>query len=273
MISRLLFTLCAAFSLVLAGFWPAFVDKALLNARQVIGAVPEETTAAAAGTEETTQAAQNGAGQAAGQQATTQPTTQRTQAAAGAANPATVATTPTTAATPAAATPAGAAETEDTETTAAATPPAVAPVAPAAPAAPAAAPPAADPADFEIPYTMQTGTIRYAPMPPKVGSKITNKNPTPLYPTSDYTPFVTKAGAASVDVTVTAPFTWSTQSSEAVSTLSVSVRELTDRETEHSRRIAANRRYAEVPKSMEGLTSCMIYVALRWRWLVCWTRS
>jgi Yeast cell wall synthesis protein KRE9/KNH1 len=38
--------------------------------------------------------------------------------------------------------------------------------------------------DFAVPYTMQTGVMRYAPMPKVPPTKITAKNPTPLYPTS-----------------------------------------------------------------------------------------
>ena len=34
------------------------------------------------------------------------------------------------------------------------------------------------------PYSMQTGPTKYAPMQKKPGTKITKKNPTPLYPTS-----------------------------------------------------------------------------------------
>jgi hypothetical protein len=219
MILRSLLLLTSVFTIVLAGFWPAFVDKAVLNVRQVIGDVTGEETTDAAGAgaagQQTQQAAGNGAATAA---------TQQTQAAGAAATAATTATpanaapnaatTPTTTRTPANA-PAAAADTDtDTTTT---TPAAAAPVAPVAPAAPAADTPAANPADFEVPYTMQTGTIRYAPMAVVVPSKITKKNPTPLYPTSDYTPYLTKAGAASQVVTVTQPFTFQTVSSEAVS--------------------------------------------------------
>ncbi|OCL14200.1 beta-1,6-glucan boisynthesis protein-like protein [Glonium stellatum] len=45
-------------------------------------------------------------------------------------------------------------------------------------AAPAAA------SDYAVPYTMQTGLTKYAPMQPVPPSKITKKSPTPQYPTS-----------------------------------------------------------------------------------------
>lgn len=46
--------------------------------------------------------------------------------------------------------------------------------------------PVANPADgdFGIAYTMQTGATRYAPMQPVPPTKITQKKPTPAYPTS-----------------------------------------------------------------------------------------
>lgn len=38
--------------------------------------------------------------------------------------------------------------------------------------------------DYDVTYTMQTGVIRYAPMPGLPPTKITAQNPKPLYPTS-----------------------------------------------------------------------------------------
>lgn len=57
-------------------------------------------------------------------------------------------------------------------------PPTVNQVANNANAAPAAA------SDYAIPYTMQTGLTKFAPMQPIPPSKITKKSPTPQYPTS-----------------------------------------------------------------------------------------
>ncbi len=37
---------------------------------------------------------------------------------------------------------------------------------------------------YTVPYTMQTGSIKYAPMQGRPGTKITAANPTPQYPTS-----------------------------------------------------------------------------------------
>ena len=40
---------------------------------------------------------------------------------------------------------------------------------------------------FAVPYTMQTGPTRYAPMQPQPGTTITAKKVTPLWPTSSVT--------------------------------------------------------------------------------------
>src|SRR4051794_706490 len=40
---------------------------------------------------------------------------------------------------------------------------------------------------FAVPYTMQTGPTRYAPMQPRPGSTITAKKATPLFPPSPVT--------------------------------------------------------------------------------------
>lgn len=216
MFSRLLIVLTAVLSVVSAGYWPAFLERAALNARQVIGA--DTTTDAAGGLQETTPAtvatvptvATTPTAQT--QQATVNPATEETTQAAAAtettpvANPATaVATTPTTALT-------------NTRTTT--TPPAaVAPVVPVNPAAAPAAPPsvAVDPASFSVPFEDQTGIYRYAPMPIKPGTKITVKNVTPQYPTSSYNIFTTNMPAGSVVQTFTQPQTYaSIQSSEAL---------------------------------------------------------
>ena len=42
-------------------------------------------------------------------------------------------------------------------------------------------------AGFAVPYTLQTGLTRYAPMQPQPPTKITAKNPSPLFPTSAVT--------------------------------------------------------------------------------------
>ncbi|KAK6341342.1 hypothetical protein TWF696_008420 [Orbilia brochopaga] len=68
----------------------------------------------------------------------------------------------------------------------------------------------ADPAggQFDIPYNQQTGPIKYAPMQPRPGSKITAKNMKRLNPTSAYTIFTTKAPPALQTTTVTQPLTY-----------------------------------------------------------------
>ncbi|KAF3933522.1 hypothetical protein ABW20_dc0105693 [Dactylellina cionopaga] len=62
--------------------------------------------------------------------------------------------------------------------------------------------------DFAIPYGEQTGTIKYAPMQPRPGSKITAKGTKRLYPTSSYTVFTAKGGPPNVRTTVTQPITY-----------------------------------------------------------------
>jgi hypothetical protein len=56
---------------------------------------------------------------------------------------------------------------------------------------------------FDVAYNQQTGLIKYAPMQPIPGTKITAKTPTPLNPTSAFTIFKTYAPPASVTFTVT----------------------------------------------------------------------
>ncbi|KAF3901364.1 hypothetical protein ABW21_db0206163 [Orbilia brochopaga] len=68
----------------------------------------------------------------------------------------------------------------------------------------------ADPAggQFDVPYAQQTGPIRYAPMQPRPGSKITAKNMKRLNPTSAYTIFTTKGPQPLQTTTVTQPLTY-----------------------------------------------------------------
>ncbi|EXJ66991.1 uncharacterized protein A1O5_09637 [Cladophialophora psammophila CBS 110553] len=67
---------------------------------------------------------------------------------------------------------------------------------------------------YDTPYTMQTGTIRYAPMPPLAQTKITAKNASPLWPTSAYTVYQTIAGTPNAITTNTLPITFSVSSRE-----------------------------------------------------------
>jgi hypothetical protein len=69
-------------------------------------------------------------------------------------------------------------------------------------------------AQYNIPYTMQTGQIRYAPMPPIAQSKITAKNASPQWPTSAYTVYVANRGPPDAIITNTLPQTFSTTSVE-----------------------------------------------------------
>jgi hypothetical protein len=67
---------------------------------------------------------------------------------------------------------------------------------------------------FDVAYNQQTGLIKYAPMQPIPGTKITAKTPTPLNPTSAFTIFKTYAPPASVTFTVTESQTMSHSSRE-----------------------------------------------------------
>jgi hypothetical protein len=70
-------------------------------------------------------------------------------------------------------------------------------------------------ASYNLAYTLQTGTIRYAPMPPMAKSSITAKNASPQYPTSAYTVYQTIAGTPNAVTTNTMPITFSASSREA----------------------------------------------------------
>jgi len=70
-----------------------------------------------------------------------------------------------------------------------------------------AATPAAGDGVYNTPYTLQSGTIRYAPMPPPAQSSITAKNPSPQWPTSAYTVYQTIAGTPNAVTTNTLPVT------------------------------------------------------------------
>jgi len=74
---------------------------------------------------------------------------------------------------------------------------------------------AVDSASFALPYSMQTGAIRYAPMAVKAPSAITAKGNARQYPTSAWNIW-SRSGMAAPDAsqTVTNPFTYSVQSME-----------------------------------------------------------
>jgi hypothetical protein len=78
-------------------------------------------------------------------------------------------------------------------------------------AAPSAA---AGPEQYNVPYTMQTGPVRYAPMPPLAPTKITAKNRSPQFPTSAYTVFMSEQGPPNADTTETLIQTFSVVSRE-----------------------------------------------------------
>ncbi|KAK2762755.1 hypothetical protein FQN54_000929 [Arachnomyces sp. PD_36] len=65
-----------------------------------------------------------------------------------------------------------------------------------------------NPAMYTMPYEMQTGLTRYAPMAILPPTKITMKTPTPLHPPSAYTVATTVLAPPTVQITMTAPHTW-----------------------------------------------------------------
>ncbi|RMZ78826.1 hypothetical protein DV738_g3595, partial [Chaetothyriales sp. CBS 135597] len=72
-----------------------------------------------------------------------------------------------------------------------------------------------DPALYTTPYTLQSGSIRYAPMPPTAPTKITAKAASSQYPTSAYTVYKTYAGTPNAITTHTLQQTFSVSSREA----------------------------------------------------------
>ncbi|RJE21142.1 beta-1,6-glucan boisynthesis protein Knh1 [Aspergillus sclerotialis] len=67
---------------------------------------------------------------------------------------------------------------------------------------------------YTIPYQLQTGPTRYAPMAKKPGTSITAKTATPQYPTSSYEIATSYLPQPTVQVTISAPLTYSTSSIE-----------------------------------------------------------
>ena len=73
---------------------------------------------------------------------------------------------------------------------------------------------AADPAkgDYGVTYTMQTGSIRYAPMQPVPPKKVTATNTKPLYPKSDVKIATTFLPIPTIEKTITQSGTFSVKS-------------------------------------------------------------
>ena len=86
--------------------------------------------------------------------------------------------------------------------------------------------PANGASEYSVPYTMQTATIRYAPMPPVAQTKITAKNASPQWPTSAYTVYKTNVGTPNAVTTHTEVFTFSVSSREATVSLQASLSEI-----------------------------------------------
>jgi hypothetical protein len=68
--------------------------------------------------------------------------------------------------------------------------------------------------EYGTPYNLQTGQIRYAPMPPMAVTQITAKNPSRQWPTSAYVVYTTNAGSPNAITTNTNPITFVTTSIE-----------------------------------------------------------
>lgn len=81
----------------------------------------------------------------------------------------------------------------------------------AAPAGGAATPAASM---YNIPYNLQSGLTKYAPMQPVPPTKITQNQATPLFPTSSYSVATTWLARPSIVTTMTLPQTFSVSSVE-----------------------------------------------------------
>jgi hypothetical protein len=82
------------------------------------------------------------------------------------------------------------------------------------PGAGAGGAPAAAGGEYTVAYTLQTGEIRYAPMPPMAVTKITAKGQSRQWPTSAYTVYPAPAGTPNAITTNTMSVTFSVSSIE-----------------------------------------------------------
>ena len=73
---------------------------------------------------------------------------------------------------------------------------------------------ATGPAEFTVPYYLQSGPIKYAPMQPIPPTKITAQSATPLNPTSAFTIATTFLPIPSIQLTTTLAQTFSVSSVE-----------------------------------------------------------
>jgi hypothetical protein len=82
------------------------------------------------------------------------------------------------------------------------------------PGAGAGGAPAVAGGEYTVAYTLQTGEIRYAPMPPIAVTKITAKGQSRQWPTSAYTVYPAPAGTPNAITTNTMALTFSVSSME-----------------------------------------------------------
>lgn len=113
---------------------------------------------------------------------------------------------------------------------------------------------AGNPADYGVEYTMQTGTIRYAPMQPIPPTKITAKNTKPLYPTSSVKLATTKLPIPKIQTTITQSQTYSVSSrANTVCFPDVAIYACINTDSLGRACPSPNGRHAKVPQPMEGL--------------------
>jgi hypothetical protein len=125
--------------------------------------------------------------------------------------------------------------------------------------------PAGDPvgaaSDFEVPYTMQTGLFRYAPMQPVPGKSVTAKgNPKPLYPTSSVSIATARLPIPKIEKTITQSQTYSVQSREntvclikQLSSFALCLHGYAANSSAGCSGAPCHRRHGQVPQSLEGL--------------------
>ena len=112
-------------------------------------------------------------------------------------------------------------------------------------------------AGFAVPYTLQTGLTKYAPMQPEPPMKITAKNASPLWPTSSYSVAKTWLPRPSQVTTFTQSVTYSLSSRE--NTVSIYFRPCACLSDQHVDAITGRSSfpsyggYAKVPEPVEGL--------------------
>jgi hypothetical protein len=124
--------------------------------------------------------------------------------------------------------------------------------APPPPPPAAGAPPGGD--AFAVPYNLQTGLTRYAPMQPLPPKTITATNTSPLWPTSSVPVAVTFLPIPTIQTTITQPLTYAfTSHANTVRNYVPLLLYLFVDYCLGCRTIATYRRYGEIPQPLERL--------------------